>query len=74
MDKKICAFIFTIAFISLSGVVHSNPQNVQRGPSVDPIVEVDIEDAKRAEINKDAGFDFAPTERQPAAVKSRTPA
>lgn len=74
MDKKICAFIFTIAFISLSGVVHSNQQNVQRGPSVDPIVEVDIEDAKRAEMNKDAGFDFSPAERLPAAVKSRTPA
>lgn len=74
MDKKICAFIFTIAFISLSGVVHSNPQNVHRGPSVDPIVEVDIEDVKRAEVNKDAGFDFAPPQRYPATLKSRTPA
>ena len=74
MDKKICAFIFTFAFISLSGVVHSNPQNVQRGPSVDPIVEVDIEGVKRDQSVKDAGFNFAPAQRFPATVKSRTPA
>lgn len=74
MDKKICAFIFTITFITLSGVVHSNPQNVQRGPSVEPIVEVDIETANKAELTKDAGFNFAPAERLPAAEKSRTPA
>lgn len=74
MDKKICAFIFTFAFISLSSVVHSNPQNVQRGPSVDPIVEVDIEDVKRDQSVKDAGFNFAPAQRLPATVKSRTPA
>ena len=69
MDKKICAFIFTMAFISLSGVVHSNPQNVQRGPSIDPIVEVDIEEAKRGEHQNETGFDFAPVQRLPAAVK-----
>lgn len=74
MDKKICAFLFTITFITLSGVVHSNPQNVQRGPSVDPIVEVDIETADKAELTKDAGFDFAPAERLPATEKTRTPA
>jgi hypothetical protein len=75
MDKKICAFIFTVAFVTLSGVVHSNPQNVQRGPSVEPIVEVDIETANKAEITKDAGFNFAPAaERLPATEKSRTPA
>ncbi len=74
MDKKICAFLFTITFITLSGVVHSNPENVQRGPSVDPIVEVDIETANKAEVTKDAGFNFAPAERQPATEKARTPA
>lgn len=74
MDKKICAFLFTISFITLSGVVHSNPQNVQRGPSVEPIVEVDIETANKVEATKDAGFNFAPVERLPATEKSRTPA
>lgn len=74
MDKKICAFIFTITFITLSSVVHSNPQNVQRGPSVEPIVEVDIETANKPEATKDAGFNFAPAERLPAAEKSRAPA
>jgi hypothetical protein len=74
MDKKICAFLFTITFITLSGVVHSNPQNVQRGPSVEPIVEVDIETANKLEATKDAGFNFTPPERLPATEKSRTPA
>ena len=74
MDKKFCAFIFTITFITLSSVVHSNPQNVQRGPSVDPIVEVDIEASNKAETTQDAGFNFAPPERLPATEKTRTPA
>lgn len=69
MDKKFCAFIFTFAFLTLSSVVHSNPQNVQRGPSVDPIVEVDIESSKN-----DSGFDFAQAERVPATEKTRRPA
>lgn len=74
MDKKICAFIFTITFISLSGLVHSNPGNTTRGPSVNPIVEIDIEDVKKADVNKNEGFDFSPNRRLPAAIKSRLPA
>ena len=74
MDKKICAFIFTITFISLSGLVHSTPENVHREPAVNPIVEVDIEDVKNSEVNKDTGFDFSPNHRIPASIKSRLPA
>ena len=74
MDKKICAIIFTITFISLSGLVHSNPENAHRGPSVNPIVEIDIEDVKKANANKDEGFDFTPSKRLPASIKSRLPA
>lgn len=72
MDRKICAYIFTFAFFTLSGVVYSNPQNVQRGPSVDPIVEVDIE---RTDSVKPEGFNFESSpERLPATEKKRAPA
>jgi hypothetical protein len=74
MDKKICAFLFTFTFITLSGVVHSNPQNVQRGPSVEPIVEVDIETVNKFDATKNAGFNFALSEKLPAYEKSRKPA
>ena len=74
MDKKICAIIFTISFISLSGLVHSTPENVHREPAVNPIVEIDIEDTKNSNVNKDTGFDFSPSRRIPAAIRSRLPA
>ena len=74
MDKKICAFIFTITFISLSGLVHSTPEHAHREPAVNQIVEIDIEDIKNSEVNKDSGFDFSLTQRNPAALKSRIPA
>lgn len=74
MDKKICAFLFTITFFTLSGVVYGNPQNIQRGPSVEPIVEIDIEDVKKADMSKESGFDFSSNERMPANQKARTPA
>lgn len=68
MEKKICAYMFAVTFIALSGVVHGQPDNVHRGPSVEPVVEVDIEDAKKV----DSGYDFAKTEA-PVAAK-RVPA
>lgn len=42
MDKKICAYIFSITFIALSSVVHGQGA-VERSPSVEPIAEVDIQ-------------------------------
>lgn len=67
MEKKICAFLFAITFVTLSGVVHGQPGSVHRGPSVDPVVEVDIEDAKKVE----SGYDFA---KPVAATPKRVPA
>ncbi len=71
MDKKFCAFVFVISFVTMTTIVHG--QN--RSPSVDPIVEVDIEDVKKNGA-KEVGFDF----NDPAKttydeqIKSRTPA
>lgn len=74
MEKKICGFLFAITFVALSGVVHGQPGSVHRGPSVDPVVEVDIEDAKKV----DSGYDFAKKEatpkRIPANIMSKTEA
>lgn len=67
MQKKICAYIFGITFIALSSIVHGQSGTASRGPSVDPIVEIDIEDAKKA----DTGYDFAATEA-PAPVRQKT--
>ena len=74
MDKKICAFIFSITLISLSGLVHSNPENTQRGPSVNPIVEIDIEDIKKAESTNTSGFNFTSPQEVKAKFESRRPA
>lgn len=68
MEKKICAYLFVFTFIALSGVVHGQPDSIQRGPSVEPIVEVDIEDAKKVE----SGFDFA--KQEPKVTAKRIPA
>lgn len=72
MEKKICAYLFAITFIALSGVVHGQPESVSRGPSVDPVMEIDIEDVKKPE----SGYDFAKAEpkttRVPANIVSRT--
>ena len=72
MEKSICAFIFAITFITLSGVVHGQPTRASRGPSVEPIVEVDIEDVKKAET-ANTGYNFSSAERAPSAAKSRVP-
>lgn len=56
----------------MTSVVHSRaPESPTRGPSVDPIVEIDIENDKRPE-SKDGGFNF----EQATAEKSikRVPA
>lgn len=79
MEKKICAFIFVFTFVTLSTVVQSNT-SIHRGPSVEPIVEVDIEDAKLP--SNSTGYDFAvnepvaPAERAPTSFspKARVPA
>ncbi|AUN97117.1 hypothetical protein C0V70_03135 [Bacteriovorax stolpii] len=67
MEKKICALLFAFTFITLSSVVHGQPESVHRGPSVEPVVEVDIEDAKKV----DSGYDFAKNE---APAPKRFPA
>ncbi len=70
MHKKICAYIFGITFVALSSIVHGQSSAVHRGPSVDPLVEIDIEDAKKAD-GVEASYNFA--EAEPAA-KTRVPA
>ena len=80
MEKKICALVFTFTFIVLSSVVHGSNSNIHRGPSVDPLTEVDIEDAK-SQANS-AGYNFAEATPAPVAIeelstsapKSRVPA
>lgn len=62
MEKKICAFIFAFTFVTLSTVVQSNTA-IHRGPSVEPIVEIDIEDAKLPANS--AGYNFADTDVAP---------
>lgn len=69
MHKKICAYIFGITFVALSGIVHGQSSTVQRGPSVDPLVEIDIEDAKKAD-GVEASYNFAAE----APAKTRVPA
>lgn len=71
MHKKICAYIFGITFVALSSIVYGQSPVVNRAPSVDPLVEIDIEDGKKAD-GVEAGFDFASTEKAPA--KARVPA
>jgi hypothetical protein len=71
MEKKICAFIFGLTFITLSTVVHGQPGDVNRSPSVDSVVEVDIENAKTETPNP--GYNFE-TSRAPAKMKARVPA
>lgn len=64
MEKKICAYFFVMTFVILSGVVHGQPDTIHRGPSVDPLVEVDIEDVKKA----DTGYDFNKAEPKTTRV------
>lgn len=71
MHKKICAYIFGITFITLSSIVHGQSPALHRAPSVDPLVEIDIEDAKKSD-GVDNGFDFAVAEQ--ASAKARVPA
>lgn len=73
MEKKICAYIFAVTFITLSSIVHGQSSMVQRGPSVEPIVEVDIEDAKKAEA-PGTGYNFASEDHAPVSAKARVPA
>lgn len=75
MEKKICAFLFTVSFVALSSAVHGSNSMIHRGPSVDPVVEVDIEDAKSP--TNSAGYNFAEVEkaevaRVPANIVSKT--
>ncbi len=81
MEKKFCAIVFAVTFVALSSVVHGSNSNIHRGPSVEPIVEIDIEDAKSPANS--AGFNFedpaavaevAPEVAPKAAPKSRVPA
>ncbi len=79
MEKKICAFLFAISFVALSSVVHGSNSAVHRGPSVDPVVEVDIEDTKSG--THSGGYNFAEAEvvepvRAPTSFspKARVPA
>ena len=73
MEKKICAYLFCLTFIALSTVVHGQGegQQVSRGPSVEPMTEVDIQEAQQTPTSK--GYDFrvaGPIEK----VKTRIPA
>lgn len=54
MDKKVCAFIFLFSFVFGSSYVHAN-----RAPSVNPIVEIDIEETQQK--NAPQGFNFEDT-------------
>ncbi len=63
MKKSIYALTATIAFITLFNIGNLHA-NVGRTPSVEPIVEVDIEDAKN-----EKGYNF-----NAAQAKSRVPA
>lgn len=74
MDKKICAFIFSVAFISMSGIVHSNSKNIQRAPFVDTFVEVDIQDIKNDELNANTGFNFTNEQKEIGNNRLRLPA
>jgi hypothetical protein len=67
MEKKICAYIFTITFILLSSRVHGSPTELQRSPSVEPVIEVDIEDAKAP---GHAGFNFVLPHQPETAAKN----
>ena len=71
MHKKICAYIFGITFITFTSIVFSQSTTISRGPSVDPLVEIDIEDVKRAD-GLDASYNFTNTEK--TETKSRVPA
>lgn len=76
MEKKICAAVFAFTFIALSSVVYGSP-SLQRSPSVEPVVEVDIEDVKTP---SHAGYNFVNPEkamaadRIPTSVPVRVPA
>jgi hypothetical protein len=70
MEKKLYALVFAITFITLSSVVHGSPSIVQRSPSVDPVVEVDIEDSKAP---THSGYNFVNPEKK-AAEQKRVPA
>ena len=64
-----CASIFAVLFITLTSVVYSSSSTIQRSPSVDPVVEVDIEDVKTP---SHAGYNFVNTERAMAAESVKT--
>lgn len=67
MEKKICAYIFTIALLTVSSVLYAEP-GVERSPSIEAPIEVDIQDAKKPGV--EVGYNFATTE----GAKSRVPA
>lgn len=69
MEKKICAFIFTLSFIGLSTIVQGQSSNIKRTPSVEPLVEVEIENAKSP---TNVGYDFSTKTRIPANITSKT--
>ncbi|MBC7714797.1 MAG: hypothetical protein H7177_15735 [Rhizobacter sp.] len=77
MEKKFCALVFALTFVALSSVVHGSPSAMGRSPSVDPVVEVDIEDVKTP---SHAGYNFETpqtehvAERVPTIVPKRVPA
>lgn len=73
MEKKICAYIFGLTFIALSSVVHGQQGDVQRSPSVEKVVEVDIEAPANETIATNTGYDFKPAS-SPAKMKARVPA
>lgn len=71
MKKTIFAIIATIAFITFIKDEKIHAQT-GRAPSVEPVVEVDIEDAKK-HGSDEAGFNFnhAVATRAPAVVKRK---
>jgi hypothetical protein len=73
MDKKICAYIFGLTFIALSSIVHGQQGEVQRSPSVEKVVEVDIEAPTTETTTPNPGYNFEAT-RSPAKMKARVPA
>lgn len=77
MEKKFCALVFTLTFVALSSVVHSSPTIIYRSPSVAPVVEVDIEDAKAPSNSGGYNFENNSASVEPATTftpKSRVPA
>ncbi|MBY0416423.1 MAG: hypothetical protein K2Q18_19765 [Bdellovibrionales bacterium] len=83
MEKKICAYLLGLTFITLSSVVHGQGEKsptpepttpvvatASRSPSVEPISEIDIEAPKGSP--KQTGYNFVVAEEK--TVKARVPA